>query len=148
MPLFREELTARGIIADTFETAVAWEQLPHLYTSVKEATERAVREATGQEGVVSCRFTHVYPGGPAVYFTFSALGNKSALIEQFSAIKIAASDALVKAGGTITHHHAVGRDHRRWYDQERPELFASALRSVKSALDPRWLLNPGVLIDP
>jgi alkyldihydroxyacetonephosphate synthase len=51
-------------------------------------------------------------------------------------------------GGTITHHHAVGRDHRRWYDQERPNLFASALRSVKSALDPGWLLNPGVLIDP
>lgn len=148
MPLLREELTARGIIADTFETAVAWEQFPHLYTSVKEATESAIREATGQEGVVSCRFTHVYPSGPAVYFTFSALGNKPALIEQFWAIKIAASDALVKAGGTITHHHAVGRDHRRWYDQERPELFASALRSVKSALDPKWLLNPGVLIDP
>jgi alkyldihydroxyacetonephosphate synthase len=148
MPLFREELTARGIIADAFETAVAWEQLPHLYTSVKEATERAVREATGQDGVVSCRFTHVYPDGPAVYFTFSALGNKSALIEQFWAIKSAASEALVKAGGTITHHHGVGRDQRRWYDQERPELLASALRSVKSALDPRWLLNPGVLIDP
>lgn len=115
---------------------------------MKEATERAVREATGQEGVVSCRFTHVYPTGPAVYFTFSALGNKSALLEQFWAIKIAACDALVKAGGTITHHHAIGRDHRRWYDQERPELFASALRSVKSALDPRWLLNPGVLVDP
>jgi alkyldihydroxyacetonephosphate synthase len=148
MPLFREELTARGIFADAFETAVAWEQLPHLYTSVKEATERAVREVTGQDGVVSCRFTHAYPGGPAVYFTFSALGNKSALLAQFWAIKSVATDALVKAGGTITHHHAVGRDHRRWYDQERPELFASALRSVKSALDPRWLLNPGVLIDP
>jgi alkyldihydroxyacetonephosphate synthase len=148
MPLLREELTARGIIADTFETAVTWEQLPHLYTSVKEATARAVREATGQEGVVSCRLTHVYPGGPAAYFTCSGLGNKSALLEQFWAIKSAASDALVKAGGTITHHHAVGRDHRRWYDRERPDLFASALRSVKSALDPRWLLNPGVLIDP
>ncbi len=148
MPLLREELTARGIIADTFETAVTWEQFPYLYTSVKEATERAVRGATGQDGVVSCRLTHVYPGGPVVYFTFSGLGNKAALLEQFWAIKIAASDALVKAGGTITHHHAVGRDHRRWYDQERPELFASTLRAVKSALDPRWLLNPGVLIDP
>lgn len=148
MPLLREELTARGIIADTFETAVTWEQFPYLYTSVKEATERAVREATGQEGVVSCLLTHLYPDGPAVYFTFSALGNKSALLEQFWTIKIAASDALMKAGGTITHHHAVGRDHRRWYDQERPELFATALRAVKSALDPRWLLNPGVLIDP
>jgi alkyldihydroxyacetonephosphate synthase len=107
-----------------------------------------VREATGREGLVSCRLTHVYPGGPVIYFTFSALGNKSVLLEQFLAIKIATSDALVKAGGTITQHHGVGSDHRRWYDQERPDLFASALRSAKSALDPRWLLNPGVLIDP
>jgi alkyldihydroxyacetonephosphate synthase len=147
MPWLREELTARGIIADTFETAITWEQFPPLYTSVKEATERAVQEATGQRGVVSCRLTHLYPDGPAVYFTFSGLGNKSALLEQFWTIKTAAAEAVLTAGGTITHHHAVGRDHRRWYDQERPELFAMALRAVKSALDPRWLLNPGVLID-
>ncbi len=148
MPWLREELTARGIIADTFETAVTWEQFPRLYTSVKEATERAVQEATGQRGVVSCRLTHLYPDGPAAYFTFSGLGNKPALLEQFWTIKTAAAEAVLTAGGTITHHHAVGRDHRRWYDQERPELFATALRAAKSALDPRWLLNPGVLIDP
>jgi alkyldihydroxyacetonephosphate synthase len=128
MPLFREELTARGIIADTFETAVTWEQFPRLYTSVMEATERAVREATGQRGVVSCRLTHLYPDGPAAYFTFSGLGNKPALLEQFWTIKTVAAEAVLTAGGTITHHHAVGRDHRRWYDQERPELFAAALR--------------------
>jgi alkyldihydroxyacetonephosphate synthase len=148
MPWLREELTARSIIADTFETAVTWEQLPRLYTSVKEATERAVQEATGQRGLVSCRLTHLYPDGPAAYFTFSGLGNKLTLLEQFWTIKTAAAEAVLTAGGTITHHHAVGRDHRRWYDQERPELFATALRAVKSALDPRWLLNPGVLIDP
>lgn len=147
MPWLREELTARGIIFETFETAVTWERFPNLYTSVKEATERAVKEATGQPGLVSCRFTHVYPDGPAVYFTFGGLGKKSALIEQFWTIKKAASAALMKAGGTITHHHAVGRDHRQWYDQERPEIFATALRAVKSTLDPKWLLNPGVLID-
>jgi len=148
MPWFREELTSRGIIADTFETAITWEHFPHLYTSVKEATERAVQEATGQRGWVSCRLTHIYPDGPAVYFTFSGLGNKSSLIDQFWTIKTAASEALMRAGGTVTHHHAIGRDHRRWYDRERPDLFATALRSVKSALDPKWLLNPGVLIDP
>ena len=98
--------------------------------------------------MVSCRFTHVYPDGPAAYFTFGGLGNKSALVEQFWTIKQAASSALMQAGGTITHHHAVGRDHRQWYDQERPELFAAALRAVKRTLDPQWLLNPGVLIDP
>lgn len=147
MPWFREELTARGIIFDTFETAVTWERFPNLYSSVKEATERAVKEATGQPGVVSCRFTHIYPDGPAVYFTFGGLGKKSALIEQFWTIKQAASAALMQAGGTITHHHAVGRDHRQWYDQERPEIFARALGAVKRTLDPQWLLNPGVLID-
>jgi alkyldihydroxyacetonephosphate synthase len=147
MPWFREELTARGIIFDTFETAVTWERFPNLYSSVKEATERAVKEATGQPGVVSCRFTHIYPDGPAVYFTFGGLGKKSALIEQFWTIKKAASAALMQAGGTITHHHAVGRDHRQWYDQERPEIFARALGAVKRTLDPQWLLNPGVLID-
>lgn len=147
MPWFREELTARGIIFDTFETAITWERFPGFYVSVKESTARAVLEATGQPGVVSCRFTHVYPDGLAVYFTFGGLGNKSALIEQYWTIKKAASDALMKAGGTTTHHHAVGRDHRPWYDQERPELFAAALKAVKSTLDPRWLLNPGVLID-
>jgi alkyldihydroxyacetonephosphate synthase len=148
MPWYREEMTARGIIFDTFETAITWERFSTLYTSVKEATERAVKEATGQPGVVSCRLTHIYPDGPAVYFTFGGLGNKSALVEQFWTIKKAASAALMKAGGTITHHHAVGRDHRQWYDQERPEIFATALGAVKSTFDPKWLLNPGVLIDP
>jgi alkyldihydroxyacetonephosphate synthase len=148
MPWYREELTARGIISATFETAVTWERFPALYTSVKEATERAVQEATGRPGVVSCRFTHVYPDGPAAYFTFGGLGNKSALVERYWTIKQAASSALIQTGGTITHHHAVGRDHRQWYDQERPELFAKALRAVKRTLDPQWLLNPGVLIDP
>lgn len=148
MPWLHEALTARGIISDTVETAITWERFAHLYTSVKEATAQAIQQATGRPGLVSCRFTHVYPDGPAIYFTFQALGNKAALLEQFWTIKRAAADALLQAGGTITHHHAVGRDHRPWYDQERPEAFAVALRAVKRALDPNGLLNPGVLIDP
>jgi alkyldihydroxyacetonephosphate synthase len=97
---------------------------------------------------VTCRFTHVYPDGPAPYFTFHGLGRHGALMQQWQAIKTAASDALIAAGGTITHHHAVGRQHRPWYDQERPEPFALALRAAKRALDPKGVLNPGVLIDP
>jgi len=147
MPWFREALTARGIISDTVETAITWERFAPLYASVKTATEQAIQQATGRPGFVSCRFTHVYPDGPAVYFTFQALGNKTALLEQFWTIKRAAANAIMQAGGTITHHHAVGRDHRSWYDQERPEVFAVALRAVKRAIDPNWLLNPGVLID-
>jgi alkyldihydroxyacetonephosphate synthase len=148
MPWFREELTSRGIISDTFETAVTWDRFLPLYTAVNAATRRGIQEATGRPGWVSCRLTHLYQDGPAAYFSFGALGDKSALVEQFGAIKQAASEALLRAGGTITHHHAVGRDHRRWYDQERPELFARALGAVKDTLDPKWLLNPGVLLDP
>src|SRR5271155_2089846 len=148
MPYARERLVGRAIIADTFETAITWERFEAFHDAVKTATESAIREATGRPGQVTCRFTHVYPDGPAPYFSFHALGRHGDLLSQWGAIKSAASEALIAAGGTITHHHAVGRDHRRWYDKQRPELFAAALRAAKSAVDPQGLLNPGVLVDP
>jgi alkyldihydroxyacetonephosphate synthase len=148
MPYAREFLTPAALINDTFETAITWDRFESLHDSIKTATERAIVEATGIKGEVTCRFTHVYPDGPAPYFTFHALGRHGALLEQWRAIKTAASDALIAAGGTITHHHAVGRDHRPWYDRQRPPLFAAALRSAKQELDPHGMLNPGVLIDP
>ena len=98
-------------------------------------------------GSVACRFTHVYPDGPAPYYTVLARGRRGSELEQWAEIKTAASDAILRLGGTITHHHAVGRDHRPWFDRERPELFARALRAAKSALDPCGVLNPGVLVD-
>jgi alkyldihydroxyacetonephosphate synthase len=147
MPYARERLVRRAVVTDTFETAITWERFETFHDRVKSATEAAIRDATGRPGEVTCRFTHVYPDGPAPYFTFHALGRHGALTEQWQAIKAAASDALIAAGGTITHHHAVGRDHRRWYDRQRPELFAAALGAVKRRLDPQGLLNPGVLID-
>ena len=148
MPYAREHLVKRAIIADTFETAITWERFETFHDTVKAATETAIREVTGRRGQVTCRFTHVYPDGPAPYFSFHALGRHGDLLAQWQAIKGAASDALIGAGGTITHHHAVGRDHRPWYDREAPDLFAAALRAAKQALDPRGLLNPGVLLDP
>jgi alkyldihydroxyacetonephosphate synthase len=147
MPYSRERLVTRAIIADTFETAITWERFEAFHEKVKSATETAIREATGRRGQVTCRFTHVYPDGPAPYFTFHAHGRHSELLSQWRTIKSAASEALIAAGGTITHHHAVGRDHRQWYDQQRPDLFAGALRAVKQSLDPQGMLNPGVLID-
>jgi alkyldihydroxyacetonephosphate synthase len=146
MPYAREFLTPAGIINDTFETSITWERFEPFHDAVKSATERAIIEATGVKGEVTCRFTHVYPDGPAPYFSFHALGRHGALLEQWQAIKNAASDALIAAGGTITHHHAVGRDHRPWYDRQRPSLFAAALRAAKDTLDPRGIMNPGVLI--
>jgi alkyldihydroxyacetonephosphate synthase len=88
------------------------------------------------------------PDGPAPYFTVIAPSTPTNQLAQWAEIKAAASEALIKLGGTITHHHAVGRDHRPWYDQQRPEGFAAALRAAKRALDPNTILNPGVLIDP
>jgi alkyldihydroxyacetonephosphate synthase len=148
MPYGRERMVPRGIISDTFETAITWERFERFHDRVKSATEVAIRDATGRPGLVTCRFTHVYPDGPAPYFSFHGLGRHGHLIEQWQAIKRAASDALIEGGGTITHHHAVGRDHRPWYDKQRPPLFAAALKAAKGAVDPQGLLNPGVLIDP
>ncbi len=147
MPYAREWTVPRAIITDTFETAITWDRFEAFHAAIVRATESAISEATGRPGQVTCRFTHIYPDGPAPYFTFHALGRHGALHEQWQMIKSAASDALIEAGGTITHHHAVGRDHRRWYDRERPALFADALGSAKRTLDPQGMLNPGVLID-
>lgn len=146
-PYLRNYHPAIGLLSETFETAITWERFPAFHAEVLETAREAVRELCGG-GVVTCRFTYAYPDGPAPYYTIVAPARRGAELDQWDAVKRAASDALIEAGGTITHHHAVGRDHRRWYDQQRPEPFAAALRSAKAAVDPRALLNPGVLIDP
>jgi alkyldihydroxyacetonephosphate synthase len=145
-PYLQSALVSMGMIADTFETACTWDAFDALFAAVTAAVRDAMKRACGG-GVISCRFTHVYPDGPAPYFTFIAPGRRGALLEPWSEIKRAASEALLANGGTITHHHAVGRTHRPWYDRQRPELFARALGAVKGTLDPTWVMNPGVLID-
>ena len=95
---------------------------------------------------MTCRFTHVYPDGPAPYYGIYAGGRWGSTVAQWDDIKAAVSEAIVNNGGTITHHHAVGRDHRPWYDLQRPEPFAAALAAAKASLDPAGILNPGVLI--
>src|SRR6478736_1455819 len=147
MPYAIEKLILRGVINDTFETSITWDRFEKFHDAIQAATENAIHEATGRKGQVTCRFTHVYPDGPAPYFTFHALGEPGKVGEQWRIIKGAALDAVIANGGTVTHHHAVGRDHRPWYDRQRPPLFAEALRAAKKALDPQGLLNPGVLID-
>ena len=102
----------------------------------------------GAQGLVSTRFTHVYPDGPAVYFTVLAPATPGEEVAQWGHIKRAASDAVIAEGGTITHHHAVGRDHRPWYERQRPDPFARALRAAKAAVDPAGIMNPGALIEP
>jgi alkyldihydroxyacetonephosphate synthase len=146
VPYLRDTFVAMSVISETFETAVTWDRFAALHRTVTERTTAAVHEACGA-GSVTCRFTHVYPDGPAPYFTVLAPGRRGEELEQWAHIKAAAADAVLEAGGTITHHHAVGRDHRPWYDRQRPEPFATALRAAKAALDPGGALNPGVLID-
>jgi alkyldihydroxyacetonephosphate synthase len=147
MPYAHEVIVPCAIINDTFESAITWDRFETFHDRIRSATSEAIKATTGHPGSVTCRVTHVYPDGPAPYFTFYACGRHGALIEQWRAIKSAALDAVIDSGGTITHHHAVGRDHRPWYDRQRPPLFADALRAAKRALDPQGLLNPGVLID-
>jgi alkyldihydroxyacetonephosphate synthase len=142
MPYLRDVLLQCGVMSDTFETAITWERFPAFHEAVMGAT----REALGEPCRVSCRFTHVYPDGPAPYYTVLAPSRRGEEIAQWQEMKQAASSAIIAAGGTITHHHAVGRDHRAWYDQQRPDRFADALRAVKGTLDPRGMLNPGVLV--
>jgi alkyldihydroxyacetonephosphate synthase len=98
--------------------------------------------------VVTCRLTHAYPDGAAPYFTVLAPARRGGELGQWAEVKAAAAEAVLAAGGTITHHHAVGRDHRPWYDRQRPTPFAAALRAAKAAVDPAGILNPGVLLDP
>jgi alkyldihydroxyacetonephosphate synthase len=135
-----------GGIAETFETAVTWDRFETFYRAVRTAGEDAIARVCGG-GRMTCRFTHAYPDGPAPYFTIMAPGRAGSQLDQWNEIKAAVSEVLIAGGGTITHHHAVGRDHRPWYDRQRPELFARALRAARRELDPSGILNPGVLID-
>jgi alkyldihydroxyacetonephosphate synthase len=145
-PYVRDVFVAMGVLSETFETAITWERFDGFVEDVKAATREAVRKACGAEAIVTCRITHAYRDGAAPYFTVLAPARRGEEVAQWDAIKRAAADAVLAGGGTITHHHAVGRDHRPWYDGQRPEPFAAALRGAKTAVDPRGMLNPGVLI--
>jgi len=153
-PYLRDTFVACGVLSETFETAVTWDRFEEFHASVMAAARKAVAAVSGApaEGAgaprISCRFTHVYPDGVAPYFTVLAPAVRGGEVEQWDEIKAAVSEALIDGGGTITHHHAVGRDHRPWYDRQRPAPFAAALRAAKAELDPAAVLNPGVLVDP
>ena len=141
--------TSLGLVNDTFETAITWDRWPDFDTEIRSRVGAALADTFGPHHSLSCRFTHVYTDGPAPYYTWSGMGAQGSEIAQWQTIKDAANEAVVAAGGTVTHHHAVGRMHRpHGYDRQRPELFAQAVRAVKRCLDPKGILNPGVLIDP
>jgi alkyldihydroxyacetonephosphate synthase len=146
-PYLRDELLAHGVMAETLETATTWDRLAELHAAVVAALDGALR-ARGTPPVVMAHVSHVYCAGASLYFTFIARQQPGTELEQWHAAKVAASDAILAAGGTITHHHAVGRDHAPWLPGEIGELGVELLRAAKERLDPAGIMNPGKLIDP
>ena len=151
-PYYRDRMVRLGVIVDTFESAITWDRFDDFYRGVLQQTGDAIRRITGHAGSVSCRFTHIYPDGVAPYFTFYARGTNNgdmaSMLDKWCQIKLAANETIAVLGGTVTHHHAVGRDHRTGYEAQTSPLFRSALAGAKQQLDPAGILNPGVLIDP
>ena len=145
MPYYRDAIAGMGVINETFETACTWDRFEAFNRRVTEAVRSAMDTVGAGSGWISLRFTHVYPDGPAPYYSVTCPATRGEEIEQWQVIKEAASAAIIEMGGTITHHHAVGRDHAPWYRQEQPTLYLESLRAMKRTLDPRAILNPGVL---
>ena len=143
-PYLRDALVRLGVVVETFETATTWDRAHDLVDDVARAARDAATDACGA-AVVTTRVTHAYPDGCAPYFTVLAPGRRGDEVAQWDAVKTAASDAILAAGGTITHHHAVGRDHAPWHARQVPDLHLRSLRAVKAELDPAAVCNPGVL---
>ena len=143
-PYLRDSLLSAGALCETLETATTWSNIPALKTAVTEALTAGLT-ASGTAALVMCHISHLYPTGASLYFTIVA-GQRGDVIEQWNTVKATACDAIVAHGGTITHHHAIGADHRPWMAAEVGELGIAVLRAVKQTLDPAGILNPGKLI--
>jgi alkyldihydroxyacetonephosphate synthase len=144
-PYLRDDLLSHGVMVETLETATRWSNLQRLHEAVGGAIERAL-VAEGTPGLVMCHVSHLYETGASLYYTFIARQRPGREIEQWRAVKRAAGDAIVAGGGTITHHHAVGRDHAPWLEPEIGERGVAALGALKRELDPAGIMNPGKLL--
>lgn len=145
LPALRDTLMDAGVLAETLETATSWSGLDALKRSVTAALTASL-SAAGAKPIVLCHISHVYPAGASLYFTVVAALTDDPQ-RQWAAAKDAASRAIGQAQGTITHHHAVGRDHRPYLEAEIGPLGVEVLRAVKGVLDPKGIMNPGALVD-
>ncbi|MGQ0536511.1 MAG: FAD-binding oxidoreductase, partial [Methanobacteriota archaeon] len=145
MPYLFNALVSMDVLVDTFETVTTWDRFEALDRAVRRAVGDALASACGT-GSLSMRFTHVYPDGPAPYYTFLGPATPGRELSQWATVKQAASEAILANGGSITHHHAVGRTHRPWYERQAPPEFLAALAAAKRALDPQGIMNPGALL--
>lgn len=143
-PYLRDALLDAGALVETLETVTFWSALRGNYRAISDALRDSL-SAQGTPPVVLCHVSHVYPAGASLYFTVGCAQAEDP-VNQWRAAKAAASDAILAAGGSISHHHGVGRDHRDWYEREVGELAIRALRAMKAQLDPAGIMNPGVLI--
>jgi alkyldihydroxyacetonephosphate synthase len=144
-PYLRDELLTRGVMVETLETATQWSNVGRLHRDVGRAIAEAL-EGCGTPGLVMCHISHLYETGASLYFTFLAARRAEDEIGQWHTVKEAASRAITRGGGTITHHHAVGRDHAMWMDEEVGSTGIAALRALKAELDPAGIMNPGKLM--
>jgi len=143
-PYLRDDLLTQGVMVETLETAAQWSNLRALHRQVERAISGAL-EAQGTPGLVMCHVSHVYETGASLYFTFLARQREEDPVGQWYTVKRAASEAIVAGGGTITHHHAVGRDHAPWMLHEVGRGGLQALSALKAELDPAGIMNPGKL---
>jgi alkyldihydroxyacetonephosphate synthase len=144
-PYLRDTLLEHGVMAETLETATTWANLERLHRGVRDAL-RSSLEARGTPPLVMCHVSHLYPVGASLYYTFIARQEEDAPIDQWRAAKSAACDAIVAGGGTLTHHHAIGRDHAPWMEAEVGAGGIALLRAAKAELDPAGIMNPGKLL--
>jgi alkyldihydroxyacetonephosphate synthase len=140
-PHLRDDLLDRGVLVETLETATSWSNLETLRSAVTRALEGALAAP-----LVVCHLSHLYPTGASLYFTALAAQDREDPFGQWRGAKRAATDAIVAAGGTITHHHAVGADHAAWMPEEVGPLGHDVLRAVKQRCDPAGVMNPGKLL--
>jgi alkyldihydroxyacetonephosphate synthase len=144
-PYLRDTLMEMGAMVETLETSHTWSRYHELHEAVGNAIREA-QEGQGTPGLVFCHLSHAYGDGASLYFTFISRARRGAELEQWEAVKRAACEAIVAHGGTITHHHAVGRDHAPYMEAEVGETGLDVLRAVKEQLDPTGIMNPGKLL--
>ncbi|PRP92795.1 putative FAD-linked oxidoreductase [Enhygromyxa salina] len=149
LPYIRDPLLDRGVAVDTLETSTAWSNIRRLHKAVCEAIASAANETLrgGERAMVMAHVSHAYLDGASLYFTivFPQAGVGSEL-RQWQGIKNAACEAIIGHGGTISHHHGVGSDHRPWLAAEKGELGVRLLEAIKGELDPKGIMNPGKLV--
>jgi alkyldihydroxyacetonephosphate synthase len=144
-PYLRDSLVEHGVMVDTLETATVWSNVIQLHDAVAVAITTEL-EKRGRSALVMCHLSHMYPSGSSLYFTFMAAQDPGKELQEWEAVKEAASRAIVSNGGTITHHHGVGSEHSRWMLSEDGEQGLSALKALKASLDPKGIMNPGKLL--